>query len=126
MDRWYREGKPRGIRNPSRYLAVVNKTYCNGCGLCVERCWFEAIARKRDMKGELKAVVNPKFCMGCGSCAAACPVRAITHEYGKPNVNREMCIKCGACYAQCPRSFFNFDVMNEFEGIMELIDGALK
>jgi coenzyme F420 hydrogenase subunit gamma len=37
-----------------------------------------------------------------------------------------MCIKCGACYAQCPRSFFNFDVMNEFEAIMETIDGALK
>lgn len=71
-------------------------------------------------------VINQGLCMGCGSCAAACPVRAVSMEYGKPNIDRDLCIKCGACYAQCPRSFFNFDVMNEFEGISELIKGVME
>lgn len=70
-------------------------------------------------------IINQGLCMGCGTCAASCPVRAITMAYGKPQVERDMCIKCGACYAQCPRSFFNFDVMNEFESIIGIINGAM-
>jgi len=70
-------------------------------------------------------VINQGLCIGCGCCVASCPVRAITMEFGKPNINRDLCIKCGACYAQCPRSFANLDVINEFEGIMEIINGAM-
>jgi coenzyme F420 hydrogenase subunit gamma len=70
-------------------------------------------------------VINQGLCMGCGTCAASCPVRAISMEYGKPQIDRDMCVKCGACYAQCPRSFFNFDVINEFESITELIGAAM-
>lgn len=71
-------------------------------------------------------VINQGLCMGCGSCAASCPTRAITMEYGKPNIDREQCIKCGACSSQCPRSWFSFDVVSQFEAITAAINGAME
>ncbi|MDI6877497.1 MAG: coenzyme F420 hydrogenase subunit gamma [Methanomicrobiales archaeon] len=73
----------------------------------------------------MQEVINQGLCMGCGTCAASCPVRAISMEFGKPNGTRDLCINCGACYAQCPRSFFDHDLMEQHESIMELIQGAM-
>jgi len=53
--------------------AEVDFKKCNGCGLCVEKCRFEAI---KMIKGKPK--INPFLCEGCGACDVICPQSAIT------------------------------------------------
>ena len=50
-------------------LAVIDKAKCVECGLCREKCRFDAITD--DMK------VDPIACEGCGVCTIICPVNAI-------------------------------------------------
>ncbi len=45
---------------------------CNSCGLCAEKCRFEAI---KMIKGKPK--LNPFLCEGCGACEIICPQKAI-------------------------------------------------
>jgi len=63
--------------DPSRYRATVDAGLCAGCGDCVERCYFGAIAMDDD--GSI-AVVDAEACMGCGLCQVACAEAAITLE----------------------------------------------
>lgn len=50
-------------------LAVIDKTKCVECGLCLEKCRFDAITEK--------FTVDPISCEGCGVCTIICPVNAI-------------------------------------------------
>jgi ferredoxin len=84
MRRYYTEGESAFDIHPSRYLSVVNPEFCVGCGVCVERCFFDAVTRKRDANGELKAVVDPEVCMGCGSCVVGCPHGAMDMKCIRP------------------------------------------
>jgi MinD superfamily P-loop ATPase len=54
--------------------ARVDTTACNGCGLCIDGCRFEAIR----LNGI--AAVDPLHCEGCGICARICPVGAVSLE----------------------------------------------
>ncbi|MBD3254190.1 MAG: 4Fe-4S dicluster domain-containing protein [Candidatus Lokiarchaeota archaeon] len=56
----------------SNYISQVEMNLCKGCGLCVERCLFNAISLE-----DKKATINPKKCYGCGACAVTCPTGAI-------------------------------------------------
>lgn len=72
---------PRKFVAPSRFQAWVNPEECLGCGVCTERCFFEAI----ELTGqEPKAQVLPEKCLGCGVCAITCPAEAISLKEVRP------------------------------------------
>ncbi len=54
--------------------ARLNEKKCNGCGKCVDSCYFKAIS----WNGEKKQPVFDGFsCEGCGVCQIICPEKAI-------------------------------------------------
>jgi len=56
----------------SNYISRVNHDLCEGCGLCEERCPFQAIKIESN-----KFFVDSDKCYGCGVCAITCPTEAI-------------------------------------------------
>ena len=54
-------------------LAVIDKSTCVKCGLCVTKCPRQAITKAN---GEFPHI-NTDECIGCGACKNACPVKAI-------------------------------------------------
>ncbi|MFW6117487.1 MAG: P-loop NTPase [Thermoproteota archaeon] len=51
-------------------LAIIDEEKCTECGLCREKCRFDAITE--DFR------VDPISCEGCGVCALICPMTAVT------------------------------------------------
>ena len=45
---------------------------CSGCGVCLPRCYFQALQISSH------AVIDGARCYGCGLCAKVCPRKAIT------------------------------------------------
>jgi uncharacterized Fe-S center protein len=63
---------------------IVNAKYCISCGLCIEKCDFDAI----HMDGT--AVIDSKKCIGCAGCIAVCPKGAIKNSWGAENFLEKM------------------------------------
>jgi len=51
-------------------IAVIDEAKCVKCGICREKCRFDAITQD--------FTVDPFSCEGCGVCAIICPVNAVT------------------------------------------------
>jgi MinD superfamily P-loop ATPase len=60
----------------SGFQASVRPDACDGCGLCVEHCRFEALR----IDDHAIPKVDPVACEGCGVCARICPQQAIELE----------------------------------------------
>jgi ferredoxin len=59
----------------SDFRAVVDAELCIGCGDCVGRCQFGALAVPEDI-----CAVDLARCVGCGLCASVCPTDALHLE----------------------------------------------
>lgn len=51
-------------------IAVIDETKCIKCGVCRDKCRFNAITQD--------LAVDPFSCEGCGVCTIVCPVNAVT------------------------------------------------
>jgi len=51
-------------------IAVIDELKCVKCGVCREKCRFDAITQH--------LTVDPFSCEGCGVCTIVCPVDAVT------------------------------------------------
>ncbi len=62
----------------SRYVAYVDEDRCIACGVCAERCHFDAIEI-----GDV-ARVDEEKCFGCGVCVVGCESEAIKLKAVRP------------------------------------------
>ncbi len=61
--------------------AEIDSRACDGCGICSDRCRYDAIVTQGDV-----FAVNPVSCEGCGVCVDVCPTGAAKLV---PSVNGE-------------------------------------
>lgn len=59
-----------------RKIIKIDKTKCNGCGLCAAACHEGAIG----MVDGVATLLRDDYCDGLGDCLPACPTGAITFE----------------------------------------------
>lgn len=63
---------------------VVNGEKCISCGICVEKCDFNAISLSAGSLSNIADIDQDK-CIGCAGCIAVCPEGAIKNTWGATN-----------------------------------------
>ena len=57
--------------------AAITPKLCTGCGLCQERCRFDAVRAEAADTDRRRFSIDTSACEGCGVCVRSCPERAI-------------------------------------------------
>jgi ferredoxin len=94
-------------------VAVVDRTKCVGCGLCVKACpraLIELVPESKHVsvqcsnrdKGPTVKKVCSAGCIGCGMCQRQCEHDAIHVADNLANITYENCVQCGKCAEKCP------------------------
>ncbi len=60
-----------------RAYAVVDRSVCKGCGVCVKICPFGVPV----LSNEEKAEISPERCKGCGACVSYCTAGSISMAF---------------------------------------------
>jgi heterodisulfide reductase subunit A len=61
-------------------IAAVNEDLCDGCGICVGVCEYNALEIVEKPDGSKLVKLNEAACKGCGCCVAACPSGAMEQK----------------------------------------------
>ncbi|MFC1569086.1 4Fe-4S binding protein [bacterium] len=56
----------------SDFFVQIDESLCTGCGVCVDRCQFNALKMVDET-----AAADLTFCFGCGLCVTTCPSHAL-------------------------------------------------
>ena len=61
-------------------VAAVNEDLCDGCGVCVGLCEYNALEIIEKPDGSKIVELKEAVCKGCGCCVAACPSGAMEQK----------------------------------------------
>lgn len=68
----YERAGMKDVRKPSRFRPVWREAKCVGCGVCVNRCNYDAIHLTDGV-----VTIDADKCKGCGNCVVTCPTKAL-------------------------------------------------